>query len=60
MSEWLFDSSTEAVSTFRICDNCGAVFHIMSGDSPFNYCPNCGQKKGGKNEEPNRQNERAE
>lgn len=58
IGRWLFDSSTEAASTFRICDNCGAVYHIMSGDNKFNYCPFCGQKKeANENGEFNRQAE---
>ena len=39
---WLFDSSSEAASTFRICSVCGAVFHICSGDSDYRFCPTCG------------------
>lgn len=52
IGRWFFDSTTESASTFRICGNCGAVFHIMSGDNEFRFCPYCGQKKQ-KNEEAN-------
>ncbi len=45
IGRWLFDSTTEAASTFRICNACGAVYHIHSGDSPYHFCPNCGQEK---------------
>ena len=30
--------------TFRVCSNCGAVFHVQSGDGRFNFCPTCGIK----------------
>ena len=39
--QWYFDNVTEAESTFRICSNCGAVYHISSGDDAFRCCPNC-------------------
>lgn len=50
IGRWLFDSTTESASTFRICDNCGEVYRINSGDGPYKYCPNCGQQKKEKEE----------
>ena len=41
VGQWYYDNGTEAESTFRICSNCGAVYHIQSGDSEFNCCPKC-------------------
>ena len=41
--EWLFDS--DARPTFRICNCCGAVFHVFDGDAAYHYCPACGEKE---------------
>ena len=43
--KWLYDSSTEAASTFRICSSCGSVYRINSGDGPYEHCPNCGERE---------------
>ena len=41
VGKWLYDDGVEVRSTFRVCSNCGAVYHIFSGDSEFKRCPNC-------------------
>lgn len=44
---WLYDDESVIGSSFRLCSNCNAVYHINSGDGLYNYCPNCGKRMDG-------------